>query len=321
MSPCSLARRIVPALLLICGATAGCGEPPTTPTPTPAPLSVAGIAPASGSTFGQTVATISGAGFQPGVTVTVDGVPIPSRLMSAASLSVTMPPHGVGQADVAVINPSGERATLPGGYAYVVSPLKVFRETATGFATTDLRDSQEQIVQINAEGQLIFTPSGAAFPAHAVTQGSFGEILITPPQLSCDCVLEVRFGTEDGERRAYLTAEYGHHNPGTLVDIEVVNGLLTVGKTNVYPPGSFSLSGQMTEMTDAGPVPVAGAGVAVLIKDGWRESVTDSSGSYSILGLYDGSYSVSVVRDGYETSTTTVTISGNTRFDARLRRR
>jgi hypothetical protein len=28
------------------------------------------------------------------------------------------------------------------------------------------------------------------------------------------CGFEVRFGSENGERRAYLTIDYGHDNPG-----------------------------------------------------------------------------------------------------------
>ena len=44
-----------------------------------------------------------------------------------------------------------------------------------------------------------------------------------------------RFGTKDGERRAYLTADYGHENPGTLVDVDVVGGALFVKRLSVFP--------------------------------------------------------------------------------------
>jgi hypothetical protein len=202
-----------------------------------------------------------------------------------------------------------------------VSALKVFTDSATGFSTTDLRDSQEQILQINEAGQLIFTPSSVAFSGHSVLTGYSGQIYITPPQQSCACLLEIRFGTKDGERRAYLTGEYGHDNPGTLVDIEVTNGILRVRRTDVYPPGSFSLTGVLTEMTEAGPVPVAGAFIYLLVGDGWRDAVADSNGAYSILGLYDGSFHLSIGHPAFEPSETNVQIRGNTRFDAQLKRR
>ena len=52
------------------------------------------------------------------------------------------------------------------------------------------------------------------------------------------CAFEVRFGTRDGERRAYLTVDYVHWNPGTLVDVEVAGGALVVTETDEYPPGA-----------------------------------------------------------------------------------
>ena len=52
------------------------------------------------------------------------------------------------------------------------------------------------------------------------------------------CAFEVRFGDEGRRARAYLTADYGHDNPGTLVDVEVSQGALVVNRTLVFPPGS-----------------------------------------------------------------------------------
>jgi hypothetical protein len=47
---------------------------------------------------------------------------------------------------------------------------------------------------------------------------------------------QVRFGTKDGERRAYFT-ETG---PETICDINVVNGQLVILPTNVRVPGGGS---------------------------------------------------------------------------------
>ena len=42
--------------------------------------------------------------------------------------------------------------------------LTVFTDPATGFSTTDLRDVQEQIVQLSSIGELIWTADGTRLP-------------------------------------------------------------------------------------------------------------------------------------------------------------
>ena len=71
-------------------------------------------------------------------------------------------------------------------------------------------------------------------------------------EASCQCWLAVRFGTRNGERRAYLTADYGHDNPGTVVDLEIAGGALVVRRTDVFVPGTHTLSGVVTEQTQSG---------------------------------------------------------------------
>ena len=117
------------------------------------------------------------------------------------------------------------------------------------------------------------------------------------------CAFEVRFGTEDGDRRAYLTVDYGHDNPGTVVDVEVAGGELLVTQTDVYPPGSPTLSGVVTGMTARGHVPLEGVVVARGISTGWRSTRTDRNGFYEIRGLIDGNESVYIAKDGYEKQT------------------
>ncbi len=128
----------------------------------------------------------------------------------------------------------------------------------------------------------------------------------------------MRFGTKDGERGAYLTVDYGHDNPGTVVDVEVTGGELLVTQTDVYPPGTPTLSGIVTGTTAGGPGPLEGVVVARGISTGWRSTRTDRNGFYEIRGLIDGSNSVYIAKDGYEKQTTDVVIAGNTRFDIEL---
>ena len=99
----------------------------------------------------------------------------------------------------------------------------MFTDPATGFSTTDLRDVQEQILQLNSAGELDLdrrrhaAPGIPRWPPFADGRVAFIEGKICPE----GCAFEVRFGTRDGERRAYLTVDHGHWNPGTLVDVEV----------------------------------------------------------------------------------------------------
>src|SRR5262245_48299409 len=44
--------------------------------------------------------------------------------------------------------------------------LVVFKEWASGFETTDLRDAQDQILQLNFAGELIWTADGTRLPGY-----------------------------------------------------------------------------------------------------------------------------------------------------------
>jgi hypothetical protein len=173
-------------------------------------------------------------------------------------------------------------------------------------------------VQVTTAGELIWTVDGTRIPGFTAPDAVF-----IGAERVCQCAFEVRFGNRDGQKGAYLTAEYGHHNPGTLIDLEVASGVLVMTQSNVYPPGTYTLSGVVTELTATGQAPIEGAGVARLVRDGWRETTTDGNGFYEIRGLYDGSGVVSVGKAfvAYEKFEQHVTISGDTRFDILLVRR
>ena len=133
------------------------------------------------------------------------------------------------------------------------------------------------------------------------------------------CAFEVRFGTKDGERRAYLTADYGHDNPGTLVDVEVSGSALVVTRTSIFVPGSFTLSGVVTEATPAGIVPVAGVGVYCACGNDSRAATTDRDGFYTLLGMFDATVTVVTIKEGYaESRHENVLVKGDTRFDIQL---
>jgi len=103
------------------------------------------------------------------------------------------------------------------------SRLVQFRDPASDFSTTDVRDVQEQIVRFDAADRtLIWAASGARFGGWDPS-GNF---------LDRDRRFQVRFGTRDGQRRAYFTETAS----ATICDIEVVAGQLVISPTNVTVP-------------------------------------------------------------------------------------
>ncbi len=100
--------------------------------------------------------------------------------------------------------------------------LASFMDPRGGFSTTDVRDSEGDIVRFTVDGRLVWTPTMAAFSGFPVAGN-----LIGPTQ-----GFEVRFGTEGGQRRAYFT----ERGPGTLCDIDLINGMINVSPTSQTVP-------------------------------------------------------------------------------------
>jgi len=103
--------------------------------------------------------------------------------------------------------------------------LLVFTDRVSGLSTSDVRDVQEQIVRFNSVGELIWAADGTRFPGYPVVQGSF---------IKADFSFQVRFGTKDGERRAY----FAQHDRDFVYDLEVVGDQLVITETNVPVPGT-----------------------------------------------------------------------------------
>ena len=103
--------------------------------------------------------------------------------------------------------------------------LAVFMDPASTFSTSDVRDVQDQIVRFDtATRSLVWAADGRSFPGYPVS-GLF---------VRSDRFFLVRFGTKDGQRRAYFTEAAA----GTICDVEVVGGQLSITPTTVTVPGS-----------------------------------------------------------------------------------
>lgn len=77
--------------------------------------------------------------------------------------------------------------------------LAVFTDSRTGFSTSDVHDVQEQIVRFNTADELIWVANDTRFQEFIV-EGNF-----IAYHHKADKFFQVRFGTRDGERRAYLS--------------------------------------------------------------------------------------------------------------------
>jgi hypothetical protein len=111
--------------------------------------------------------------------------------------------------------------------------LARFLDPDSDFATTDVRDAQGEIVQFNTAGELVWPADGSRFPGY-IADGR----VITAGNTCAGCYFYVRFGTHDGERRAYLTwsAPVTADQPATMLDVAVVGGVLVVHDTDVVVP-------------------------------------------------------------------------------------
>ena len=103
--------------------------------------------------------------------------------------------------------------------------LVVFFDPDSEFSTTDVRDVNEEIVRFDGTTKaIIWVADDLVFDEGAwETDGNF---------LGAGRRFQVRFGTVDGERRAYFT-ETG---PATICDISVEQGQLRIAATNVLVP-------------------------------------------------------------------------------------
>jgi hypothetical protein len=115
--------------------------------------------------------------------------------------------------------------------------LAVFTDPASGLSTSDVRDVQEQIVRFNTAAELIWTADDTRFKGYPVNGNIVGA-----ESLCRYCTFQVRFGTRNGETRAYLTwsDETGHFegHPPAIFDIDIVDGRLVITETDVPVPGT-----------------------------------------------------------------------------------
>jgi Carboxypeptidase regulatory-like domain len=85
------------------------------------------------------------------------------------------------------------------------------------------------------------------------------------------------------------------------------------------PQLTYILSGVVFEVTPTGVMPIEG--VQVEEYDRHQFATTDANGFYRISGVSAGRIGVGFDKEGYQSSRTTVTVNGDTRFDFQAIRR
>ena len=102
------------------------------------------------------------------------------------------------------------------------STLVVFSDPAGGFSTSDVLDSNGDLVRFDSASELIWVATGTAYPGYP-TSGNF---------VGSSNQFEIRFGTSGGQRHAYFTET----TSGTICDVSVPGGQLTIAPTTVPVP-------------------------------------------------------------------------------------
>jgi len=101
--------------------------------------------------------------------------------------------------------------------------LALFTDPASGFQTSDVYDSDNELIRFETnEEALWWVPANLLFDGW-LPDGNF---------LDAGRLYQVRFGSVDGQMRAYFT-ESGR---GTLCDLSVVDNVLQIEPTNLLPP-------------------------------------------------------------------------------------
>jgi hypothetical protein len=104
--------------------------------------------------------------------------------------------------------------------------LAMFADPGSSFSTSDVRDSDDQIVQFDTASQsMIWAADGRRFEGFPVLDTYF---------VRSDKFFQVRFGTRNGERRAYFTEAVA----GTICNVEVSGGGVVITATSVRVPTS-----------------------------------------------------------------------------------
>ncbi|MDR3426029.1 IPT/TIG domain-containing protein, partial [Silvimonas sp.] len=204
------------------------------------------ISPNTGSIAGGTVATITGAGFIPGTTVTIGGIPATVTAVSATTITLSTPAYVSGSLvkNVVVTNTAGS-ATLTGGFTYTASA-----PTLASISPSAGPTAGGTTVTLTGTG---FTPTTTVtiggIAATGITVNSATSITaVTPAYVSG--ALAVNVVVNNGVSNAVLSGGFTYQPAApTIVSISPNSGSMaggtavTVSGTNFTPTTTLTIGG------------------------------------------------------------------------------
>jgi hypothetical protein len=199
---------------------------------------VASVAPASGSTLGGTVITITGTNFAAGAAVSVGGTAATGiTVNSATSITATTPAHAAGAVAVTVTNTDGQTGSLASGFTYVSTAPTVASVTPASGST--LGGTAITITGTNFVAGATVSVGGTA--ATGVVVNSSTSISATTPAHAAGAVsvAVTNPDTQSGTRASAFT--YVSTAP-TLTSLSPTSGL-TTGGTAVTLTGTNFVAG------------------------------------------------------------------------------
>lgn len=293
--PLVVASVILGILLVSCDERA-IPTQPTGPTPGQPSLTITRVEPSSGPTYNTFPLMIHGTGFESGATVALGGHTAAVTSVTPTLITATTPPASQrNPVDVVVTNPSGERATLVGGFRYVLTPpltvsgtVLAFRETGGFVPVPNLRLKVRAAPNSGAVGS---TPL-----ADTVTdaQGRY--------TINDNSAFVLLFQTDPESEYRFLC------DWCPIVTIQPFRELLVVHRTwsgNRKPHGYFGpegVWGTVSEQIDGSLQPVADATVTL---DGGIQDLpatTSPNGFYMICSLVGGGQlrTIAAFKTGYD---------------------
>ena len=143
-------------------------------------------------------------------------------VLMISGCTISPPPAGDGGDDATDGSSDGSGDGTDTG---TDSKLAVFQDPESDFTSTDVYDVNDEIVQFDTENDaIIWAASGSAFNA--------GSWVVSENFPESSQFFQIRFGTKDGERRAFFT-ETG---TATICDIRVSGAFLSIFSTSVTVP-------------------------------------------------------------------------------------
>ncbi|MEX2272839.1 MAG: IPT/TIG domain-containing protein [Vicinamibacterales bacterium] len=140
-------------------AVAACGGSEPGPGPNPSAVRIHSVSPASGSTFGGTIITIAGEGFQAGASVQVGGTAATDVVaLNSTTITAKTAARAAGVADVRVTS-GGSSANLANAFTFVAPSIATNAPPIINSVTVRMPRTNQPTTLANISDRLIFTAS------------------------------------------------------------------------------------------------------------------------------------------------------------------